>query len=279
LVILACVAGLGLGVTEGLGTGAIVTGNDAYMARYANWGGLGLVAKVGAFVDGSANFLKAMGIPAAVAVALMGVLVASFAGTTLDTACRLQRYVVQELAATLTPHTTTQRKTGMNPLTWLTNKHGATIFAILIAGALAALPAPGKEWSWQSAGTGGMILWPMFGATNQLLGGLAFLVIGFWLWRRKLPVWFVVPPMLFMLVMPAWAMGMSLPEWINPDQGDPKWALVIIGFATMGLEGWMIVEALLLWPKVRGKLEAALPPLEVHPVLATSPGSDGGRSC
>ena len=31
----------------------------------------------------------------------MGVFVASFAATTLDTACRLQRYVIQELAATL----------------------------------------------------------------------------------------------------------------------------------------------------------------------------------
>ncbi len=290
LVILACVAGLGLGVTEGLGTGAIVTGEAAYMARYENWGGLGLGAKVGAFVDGSANFLKAMGIPAAIAIALMGVLVASFAGTTLDTACRLQRYVVQELASTLVrrspgteapspPTPLPEGEGSKNPLVWLTNKHGATIFAILIAGALAALPAPGRAWSWESAGTGGMILWPMFGATNQLLGGLAFLVIGFWLWRRKLPVWFVIPPMLFMLVMPAWAMGMSLPEWINPEQGDPKWALVIIGFATMALEVWMIVEALLLWPKVRGKLEAALPPLGIDPVMATNPGSDGGRSC
>ena len=44
-----------------------------------------------------------MGIPAGIAIALMGVLVASFAGTTLDTACRLQRYVVQELARTLLP--------------------------------------------------------------------------------------------------------------------------------------------------------------------------------
>ena len=51
-------------------------------------------------MDGSANFLKAMSVPASVAVAIMGVLVASFAGTTLDTACRLQRYVIQELAST-----------------------------------------------------------------------------------------------------------------------------------------------------------------------------------
>ena len=59
----------------------------------------GLGSKVGAFVDGAANFLKALGISAAFSTALMGVFVASFAATTLDTACRLQRYVVQELAA------------------------------------------------------------------------------------------------------------------------------------------------------------------------------------
>jgi hypothetical protein len=38
-------------------------------------------------------------------VALMGVLVASFAGTTMDTACRLQRYVIQELGRCSAPPT------------------------------------------------------------------------------------------------------------------------------------------------------------------------------
>lgn len=93
-------AGLGLGIPGR--DGGVLTGEAAYAARYTSWaaaGGLG--AKVGAFVDGSANFLRSMGMPLGVATALMGVLVASFAGTTLDTACRLQRYVVQELAACL----------------------------------------------------------------------------------------------------------------------------------------------------------------------------------
>ncbi|MEM0914673.1 MAG: carbon starvation CstA family protein [Planctomycetota bacterium] len=73
-------------------------GPAAFNTRYESWTSAGgLAAKVGAFVDGAANFLKAMGVPAGWAVALMGVLVASFAGTTLDTATRLQRYVVQEL--------------------------------------------------------------------------------------------------------------------------------------------------------------------------------------
>ncbi|MEE9130570.1 MAG: carbon starvation protein A [Phycisphaerales bacterium] len=281
LVILACVAGLGLGVTKGLNAGPIVTGEAAYLARYASWGDLGLAAKVGAFVDGSANFLKAIGIPAAVAVALMGVLVASFAGTTLDTACRLQRYVIQELASTIASRpasaTSVYGNVPMIPLTWLTNKHGATIFAIVLAGILAALPGPGTAWSMQTAGTGGLILWPLFGATNQLLGGLAFLVIAFYLWRRKTPVWFLIFPMLFMLAMPAAAMVIEIPRWIQSDA--PNWPVIVIAAATLALEVWMIVEALLLWPKVRGKLEAALPPLGVDPVLATNPGSEGGRSC
>ena len=100
IVILACAAGLGLGVAT---DGGVLTGEAAWNWRYSSWlaaGGLG--AKVGAFVDGSANFLRALGIPIGIATALMGVLVASFAGTTLDTACRLQRYVIQELASTFT---------------------------------------------------------------------------------------------------------------------------------------------------------------------------------
>jgi len=132
-------------------------------------------------------------------------------------------------------------------------------------------------WSMQTAGTGGLILWPLFGATNQLLGGLAFLVIAFYLWRRTSPVRFLLFPTLFMLVMPAAAMLIEIPRWLGAEA--PNWPVIIIAVLTMALEVWMIVEAVLLWPKVRGKLEAALPPLGVDPAIVTSPGSDGGRSC
>ncbi len=353
------------------GVNVAQVGEQAWAQRYTSWSGSsGLTSTVGAFVDGSANFLKAIWVPSGVAIALMGVLVASFAGTTLDTACRLQRYVVQELAGALGPDASlrlasaclhceydlTGNVTGAcpecgapmmegsaappgravvkgavqtqtpppsravlgwwNPLMWLSNKHGATIFAVVVALAIAAMPTPGHarvslwhalkygyeyfdlsaalsnthsggtsgifgsnsppsqawpgittsiaggwEWLTHHGGKGGMILWPMFGATNQLLAGLAFLVIAFYLWRRGKPIWFLVLPLVFMLIMPAWAMIVLLPQWLDADAaaGGINWPLVLIAGATLVLEVWMIVEALLLMPRVRGVIEKELP--------------------
>lgn len=280
LVILACVAGIGLGAASI--DGVILVGDAAYEARYASWStAQGLGAKIGAFIEGSANFLRAMGLPASFAIALMSVFVASFAATTLDTACRLQRYVIQELASTFSPKSYEQegeasQPGGWNPVGWLTGKHGATIFAILTAGFIAAIPLPGSPWGWDSAGKGGLILWPLFGATNQLLGGLAFLVITFWMWRRNLPVFFVAIPTVLMLLLPGIAMGIELFKpngWLALQQ----WHLVFIGLATMALEIWMIAEALIAWPKAKGVLEPALPSLPGTAVL--EPQSEGGRSC
>ena len=262
LVILACVAGLGLGVKGADGT---LFGSAAYDARYGSWaaaGGLG--AKVGAFVEGSANFLVALGLSAPFAIALMGVFVASFAATTLDTACRLQRYVVQELASTFVPRQTVgSAQLRFNPLKWLTNKHGATIFAIVVAGTLAYMP--GKPDG--VPGTGGLLLWPLFGATNQLLAGLAFLVITFWLWRRALPVWFIVIPTLFMLILPGIAMSMNVVTFVK----DSQWLLAALGLATIALQLWIIFEAVAAWPRARGVLEDLSGSTESLP--------EGGRSC
>jgi carbon starvation protein len=252
LVILACGAGVGLGIKGS--DGSTLTGDAAWQSLYSSWHALaGLGAKVGAFVQGAANFLAALGIPNRVAIALMGVLVASFAGTTMDTACRLQRYVIQELAHAAFGSASNSQARIASPLHRLaSNKHGASIIAILTAGVIAAFPAPGREWSWANAGGGGLILWPLFGAMNQLLGGFAFLVILFYLRKTGTPLWFAILPALFMLAMPFWAlfvqvfMGTSeAPGWIASRQ----WLLVGIGTATLLLELWMIAEALLLLPR------------------------------
>jgi carbon starvation protein len=265
IVILACCAGVGMGVsTEG---GETLTGLAAWHTRYdvgGTWGAFRLADKVGAFVDGGANFVAALGIDRALGIGIIAVLVASFAATTLDTATRLQRYVIQEIAVIV----------HLRPLT---NKYLATGTAVVLGAAVAMIPAPG-----QGMGTGGLILWPLFGATNQLLAGLALMVIAFYLWRRNISNWFVVIPMIIMLIMPAWALHWQLfnenSGWFNPIYdsltGKTPWAwstthlLFAIGMATLGLQIWMVIEGGLLWKRARGVLEEALPPL--NPQLKTT---------
>ena len=84
---------------------------------------------VGAFVDGGANFLSALGIAQRYAIAIIAMLVACFAATTLDTATRLQRYVVQELA-------------GVIKIPPLANKYVATTIAVGSALGLALMRGP-----------------------------------------------------------------------------------------------------------------------------------------
>jgi len=258
LVILAVAAGIGIGWPARFPD---LTGTALWHEVYHDWRAAdkGLGVKIGAFVVGAANFLETIGVDRTMAKAIMGVLVASFAGTTLDTATRLQRYVVQELGRALN-----DAVPAAAPLARpLQHAHGATLFAVVTAFLLALFPMPGKPWTVEWIGTGGMILWPLFGATNQLLGGLAFLVISFWLWRRSKPVWFVVLPTLFMLIMPAWAMLVQLGDW----WAEGSYLLVLIALGALALETWLVVEALLIWPRTRGILEEALPPLQSCAVL------------
>lgn len=285
LVILACCAGLGMGVDDG--EGGTLVGRAAWESRYdssKNWADFKLGAKVGAFVDGGANFLTALAIPKELAIGIIAVLVACFAATTLDTATRLQRYVIQELAGTFR-------------MTPLTNKYAATGLAVLLGLGVAMIPAK----SGAAIGTGGLILWPLFGATNQLLAGLAFMVTVFYLWRRSKPVWFAAIPMVIMIIWPAWALTWQMfhaapldqptvsPGWFWPlwamISGEAEWAwsnshlLFAVGLATFGLQIWMVIEAILMFPRAKGVLEEALPPLPAKSQLAMAGVGADARSC
>jgi carbon starvation protein len=250
IVILSVGAGLGLGWParfEGL------LGSELWHTVYADWKAAGgLQTTLGAFVVGAANLLSAVGVDPALGTAIMGVMVASFAGTTLDTATRLQRYVVQELSGAIV-----ERVPVAKPLVQpFGNAHVATFFAVGSAFTLAIWPAPGKPWSLESAGAGGQLLWPLFGATNQLLAGLAFLVIAAWLWRHDRPIWFLVPPAIFMLVMPAWALLVQVfgtGGWWS----EGNYLLTFIGLGALVLQAWVLAEARHLWPKIRGLGELA----------------------
>ena len=241
IVILCCTAGLGMGITE---NGEVLTKSAAWESRYlakGDWNSFKLKDMVSAFIDGGANFLTMISMPKAMAVGIIAVLVACFAATTLDSACRLQRYVVEELASTFR----------FKPLQ---NRYMATLFAVITGMIIAMIPGPA------GMGSGGLILWPLFGATNQLLAGLAFLVIIFYLWRRKLPIWFITVPAIFMLILPMWGMYLQI---FAPETGffaKENYLLTILGCLIMCLQVWMIFEGLLIIGKTRGVLELQLAP-------------------
>jgi carbon starvation protein len=253
LVIIACCAGIGLGFES---NGTLLTGQAAWEAHYGtSWNAMNLTRMVGAFVDGGANMIAAMGIPLNLAVGIIAVMVCCFAATTLDTATRLQRYVIQEIGGTL-------------KINVLKNKYWATGVAVATGGALALIPGP------LGPGSGGLILWPLFGATNQLLAGLAFLVIIFFLLRHGKPVGFAVIPAALMIVIPGWAMIDQIGGWLK----DGSWLLVGFGISVEILQVWMVIEAVLMWSRAKGVLPEPLPPLST----ATATGgavNEGGRSC
>ena len=110
-------------------------------------------------------------------------------------------------------------------------------------------------------GSGGLTLWPLFGATNQLLAGLAFMVIVFYLVRRNRPIWFAFLPMVVMLIMPAWAM---LHQMFDSQTGwlfTGKYLLFGFGVVVEALQIWMVAEGVIAWRNARGNYPE-LPPLE-----------------
>jgi carbon starvation protein len=219
--VLICVAA-GIGMALKLDNDTILTGQAAWQHQYSTWiGAKGLSDKIAPVVIGAANMMGKIGIPEAVGITLMGVFIASFAGTTLDTSTRIQRYVISELATDLR-------------IPFLANRWVATSFAVLTAAGLAfATGADGK---------GAMLLWPLFGSANQLLAALALLLVTLYL-KRKGGLKFLATgvPCLIMLVITVWAMVKNEINFISKN----NWLLVIIGGGIFALSFWMIIEALI----------------------------------
>ncbi|MFP5379034.1 MAG: carbon starvation protein A, partial [Vicinamibacteria bacterium] len=146
-------------------------------AMYTSFGEGG----VRAFVHGGGNILATLGLPLAFAQTLLTVMAVLFAGTTMDAGVRLQRYIVQEWGV-------------IYNITPLQNGYVATAVAVGACLTL-AFGAGGAD------GSGGMIIWPLFGTTNQLLAGLTLLVISLMLVKKGRPSRYTLTPMIFVTSM------------------------------------------------------------------------------
>ncbi|MBR9974615.1 MAG: carbon starvation protein A [Bacteroidetes bacterium] len=229
LVIIAVAAGIGMGYTTA--DGQTLRGVEAWTQQYASWAAAsGMGSKITAFVDGAANMIAAAGMPRGIAAVIMGVFVASFAGTTLDTATRIQRYVVTEMFSTL-------RVPGFQ------NRYVSTAFVVVTAALLAF--ASGAD------GKGALGLWPLFGAVNQTLAALALIIITLYLRRLGGAKWiFAGIPAAFMSVMTIWASLLN-----QFDYGSEHNALLqVINALIILIVLWVTVEGVVQF--FRGPAEA-----------------------
>ena len=104
----------------------------------------------------------------------------TFVLTTLDTAVRITRFLVQEALGQHVPI--------------FRDKYVVTIAVVLAAYLIGATDG------WQK-------IWPIFGATNQLIAAVALFVVATWLMAVKRPTHYVLYPALFMVVTTIAALG------------------------------------------------------------------------
>jgi len=220
---MAAVAGIAL-VTSCTLPGQGPVADLSWGAYYDDWAHAG-ANKAAAFVLGGGAFLEATGLPGNVARTLMAVLVISFAATTLDTATRITRFIFAELGAA----------TGIRPLE---DPRVGTVLAIVPALALAVTEVPDPVTGAPRAA--GWVLWPVFGASNQMLAALTLMVLAMYFGARKRPVWPLVGPMVFVMLVTLVALVANLQTFLG--QGNAL--LVGVTLLLLALDLWMLVEAI-----------------------------------
>lgn len=214
--LMACVAGLG--------------GPEAWAARYASWGGMaGLGAKIGAFIEGSSSFVSAavglLGVEGEVAArfatTFIATVIVSFALTTLDSATRLLRYNIEEIG----------RAAGVG---FLRNRALSSALAVGAIGFFALLKGPGGK-------PVGLVLWQLFGTTNQLLAALVLLAASAYLYSLGKRTVFTFVPMVFMLGVTGLALlkniGSMLAGW------RANLPLLVVSAGILGMVLWFVLEA------------------------------------
>lgn len=132
----------------------------------------------------------------------------AFILTTLDTATRIARYLTEELFR-------------------IKNRYLSTLLIVLVS---AGLALSGK-WS---------RIWPVFGASNQLVAALALFVLSCWLLSRHKTLKYTLPPAFFMLITTVAALLLQARRYfVNKD-----FVLFIISTVLIILAGFMLYETM-----------------------------------
>lgn len=182
------------------------------------------------FAIGCGNLFAHLGINKAIGSVLGILVIEGFLITTLDTALRLARYLCEELWSCL--FRGAPPKVLRNPLV---NTGVAVALMLLIA----------------YSGEASRVLWPFFGAGNQLIGALTLTTVSLWLLKRRKPYLFTAIPAVFMVVTAVTALGYLVvgefekgqaadldvrsPLWWAPAAAGSMLLLLAIGFVIVAM--------------------------------------------
>jgi carbon starvation protein len=185
--------------------------------------------KATAFVLGGGALIQSLGFSPILAQTITAVLVISFAATTLDTATRIQRFILGEVGEAI-------------EFSILRNRYVATLIAILPALAL-------TFWSIYDPLSGqstkaGWILWPIFGASNQMLAALTLMMLSIYFWKKDKPVLPLVIPFILITITTLSALVLNAHSFFRNNH----FLLFINSFLTLLIvwmiyEGWLVFKA------------------------------------
>jgi len=162
-----------------------------------------------AFGTALGRVLASLGIPLTIGTAFGVLMLNAFVLTTLDTSVRLSRYVVQETLG--------------KKVAFFSNRFIAAALGL----ALAYYLCRGGNWK---------ILWPLFGASNQLVAALALMVVTAYFLAFKRPTAYTFIPALFMTVTTEAALVYQL-FWVFLPGG--QWVLSLVAVFLM-LLGFLV---------------------------------------
>ena len=201
-------------------------------AMYSQYGGGSVVA----FVQGGDAILVAgLGMPEQLGATMLATMAILFAATTMDTGLRLQRYVVQEAGE-------------------LAGFRLGTVAGTLVALAFCLALAFGAG----GEGAGGMVIWPLFGTTNQLLAGLTLAIISAMLIKLGRPIRYTVVPLVFLLFMTVYALFVQLGQFYR----EQNWLLLVMDVVILGAALWVALEAIVVIRRGGARQPAEVGPVE-----------------
>lgn len=225
-----------LGLLATLACTAGIASQDAWNHIYHDWSSIqALPQQIDVFIQGTTKFAHSLGVPADIAAALIAMVVVSFALTTLDSATRLLRFNVEEIATSLR-------------LPGATNRYVSSTVACAVIALFAFYEVEVQVGDAVVLRPAGLALWQLFGTTNQLLAALTLVLATLYLRFRGLPAWPTGIPAIAMLVTTLAAMISNLLEMRDP-------MLLFVGSILLLLGVGVLVES--LRASFRGKASAA----------------------